>query len=141
MQPWGGRVLLNPPGGLVNEFWAKVLDERGNFDQLVWIGYSLEQLQSLQAAFNLTPLDFPICFTKRRIAFIENEARKAFRITKLLEKGEAPGVSDGARKRATSIRAGKEPPNSPSHSNYIAYLGPDGGDFARVFSAFGKVRA
>jgi hypothetical protein len=135
-----GRVFLNPPGGLVDEFWKKTLAERDNFEQLIWIGYSLEQLQTLQASNEITPLDFPICFTRKRIGFIENEAKKALRIQKLLEKGEAQGASIAARKLAKSIRAGKEPPNSPSHSNYVVYLGFLGEEFKRVFSQFGKVR-
>lgn len=140
MQPWCGRIFHNPPGGLVDAFWKKTLVERDRFEQLVWIGYSLEQLQTLQMDNVVTPLDYPICFTRKRIAFIENEAKKALRIQKLLEKGEAAGASDAARKLAAAIRAGKEPPNSPSHSNYIAYIGPHSERFAEVFGQFGKVR-
>lgn len=137
---WFGCVFLNPPGGLVDEFWKKALSERSHYDQLVWIGYSLEQLQTLQVGNKVTPLDCHICFTSRRIAFVENEAKKALRIQKLLEKGEAPNASKAARDVAARIRAGKEPPNSPSHSNYIAYIGPNAERFRDVFSQFGQVR-
>lgn len=122
-QSWFGCVFLNPPGGLVDEFWKKALTERANYEQLIWIGYSLEQLQTLQTGNAITPLDFPICFTARRIAFVENEAKKAARMAKLTAKGKNPGKS------------------SPSHSNYITYIGPNVEAFTRVFSRFGRVRA
>ena len=60
--------------------------------------------------------------TARRIAFIENEAKKAERIAKMLAAGKQP----------------KEK-SSPSHSNYITYLGPHTKQFYQVFSAFGQV--
>ncbi len=142
MQPtWIGRVFLNPPGGLVDEFWAKLmlmLHYRWT-TQVIWIGYSLEQLQTLQN-HRMTPLDWPTCFTAKRIAFVENEAKKAARIAKLLAQGEAPNAKPAHQKIAASIRAGKEPPNSPSHSNYVTYIGPNVQAFRSVFSKFGVVR-
>jgi hypothetical protein len=137
--PWFGRVLHNPPGGLVDEFWKKAMAERQRYEQMVWVGYSLEQLQTLQVDNAVTPLDYATCFTNRRIAFVENEAKKAARIVKLLAKGEAPNASATARQIAARIRAGKEPPNSPSHSNYITYVGPNADRFREVFSRFGRV--
>lgn len=123
-QIWKGRVFLNPPGGLVPDFWlALMLAWRDkNISEAVWIGYSLEQLQTLQAC-RVTPLDFPICVTSKRIAFVENEAKKAQRIAKLLAAGKQPNLK-----------------SSPSHSNYISYIGPNADRFEAVFSRFGKVR-
>lgn len=139
---WRGNVFLNPPGGLVNEFWVKALLEwqHSRLKQMIWIGYSLEQLQTLQSAGVSSPLMFPMCVPKRRIAFIENEAKKAARIEKLLAQGEKPGASARHQAIAKAIRAGKEPPNSPSHGNYITYVGPDAPGFHRVFRQFGSVR-
>lgn len=128
-RPWHGRVFLNPPGGkgLVNAFWRKAILEwlAGRVDQLVWIGYSLEQLQTLQqAGASDTPLSFPTCFTSKRIAFVENEAKKAER-------------------QAKEIAAGKKPSdkNSPTHSNYISYIGPNVDAFVAEFRQYGQVRA
>lgn len=121
---WHGRVFLNPPGGSVNDFWHKALAERPNYQQLVWIGYSLEQLQTIQqAGADLTPLDFPTCFTSKRIAFIENEAKKAERIAKQLAKGKKPTEK-----------------SSPTHSNYISYIGPNVDAFIAEFSQYGQVK-
>lgn len=141
-QPWFGNVLHNPPGGYVNEFWCKAMAEwqAGRFRQMVFIGYSLEQLQTLQqsgAPFN--PLHFPTCFTSRRIAFIENQAKKALRVQKILAEGDKPGASDAKRKAAARIRAGKEPDNSPSHSNYISYVGHNVTVFKAEFEQYGHV--
>lgn len=142
-QEWHGRIFHNPPGGQVNEFWLKLLKEwrAMHIDQAIWIGYSLEQLQTLQqCGASHTPLNFATCFTSKRIAFIENKAKKAARIEKLLLKGEAPNATKRDKQIAASIRAGNEPPNSPSHSNYITYLGEERERFAENFSQFGQIK-
>jgi hypothetical protein len=124
-QFWRGRVFLNPPGGLVGDFWRKLEAEwrEQRTQQAVWIGYSLEQLQTLQCVGAIwTPLDYPICFTSKRIAFVENEAKKSARMAKLAAAGKKFNEK-----------------SSPSHSNYVAYLGPNAKRFCQVFSAFGQV--
>jgi len=128
---WRGRVFLNPPGGkhpsggsLVNAFWRHLLREylASRVSQAVWIGYSLEQLQTLQnAGADYTPLSFPLCVTRNRIAFIENAAKREARI---------------AKKQA----AGKSTKDSgPTHSNYICYLGPNVLTFAQEFGKHGAI--
>jgi hypothetical protein len=124
---WFGNVFLNPPGGLVARFWIRLAlayDARA-INQAVWIGYSLEQFQTLQGVgASWTPLDFPICVPKKRIAFVENEAKRAARVAKLRAAGKTPN--------------GK---SRPSHANYIAYMGAEVDAFERVFSQFGQVIA
>lgn len=123
---WFGRIFLNPPGGLVGDFWLHLLRQStlGNTKQAIWIGYSLEQLQTLQCVgAPWTPLSFPMCVPNRRIAFIENEAKKAARIAKLLALGKTPNEK-----------------SSPSHANYITYLGDRKERFRDCFSRFGEVR-
>lgn len=72
-QPWSGKVFLNPPGGRgqVKAFWSKLTEHWRNreVEQAIWIGYSLEQLQTLQGCMPWSPLDFSICVPKRRISF------------------------------------------------------------------------
>ncbi len=72
-QVWEGNVFLNPPGGLVPQFWNKLIAEFhcGNVKQAIWVGYSLQQLQTLQNVNEVTPLDFELCFPKKRIQFIK----------------------------------------------------------------------
>lgn len=125
-QAWHGRVFLNPPSGLVRPFWEKLRRQflGQQVAQAVWIGYSLEQLQTLQSGIHgLTPNDFPICVTAKRIAFVENQAKREARIAKLLAQGKKPNLK-----------------SSPSHANYISYLGPNKDRFEAVFSPFGQVR-
>ena len=122
-QRWTGRVFINPPGGLVKECWRKLIDEP--FDQFIWIGYSVEQLQTLQVGRALapTPIDFAMCIPDRRIPFVENEAKKAERIAKMLAAGKKPNDK-----------------SQPSHANYISYGGMEPEKFERVFRQFGQVR-
>lgn len=143
IQPWHGRVFLNPPGGLVPDFWRKAVAEweAQRLEQMIYIGYSLEQLQTLQNAHTLfTPMHFPMAVPAKRIAFVENEAKRAERIAKLIVKGEAPDVSERARKIAAACRLGKPPKDAPSHANFITYVGPNVGAFEAVFVQFGDVR-
>lgn len=67
---WRGRIFLNPPGGLVREFWQELISQwrAGGVTQAIWIGYSLEQLQTLQR-YSYHPLLFPMCVPRKRIAF------------------------------------------------------------------------
>ena len=108
---WAGSVLLNPPGGLVREFWQHLVAEWtiGRVTEAIWIGYSLEQLQMLQR-FDVTPLDFPMCVPRRRIAF----------------------VSPGSSKRS---------PAHGNYITYLPTREPRGlKAFAAEFAAFGRVR-
>jgi hypothetical protein len=159
-QPWRGRLLVNPPGGkgadvgprsfellagvekgrtlkpLVPAFWKHLLSEWAlcHFDQAIWIGYSLEQLQTLQGVTYKSPMDFPICVTAKRIAFIENAAKKLARLE------EIDAVNILRKARGEKLRPRNANGASPSHSNYITYLGTNTEAFERIFSQFGQVR-
>jgi ParB family chromosome partitioning protein len=123
-QDWRGRVFLNPPGGLVPQFWRALVEAHlvARVTQAVWIGYSLQQLQTLQDA-TISPLNYPLCVPNRRIAFVENLAKKDERIAKLIALGKKPNQK-----------------SQPSHANYITYIGPDRDKFADVFTQFGFVK-
>lgn len=105
--PWHGRVFVNPPGDrrgkLVKEFWAKLLWEyyHGRTTEAVWVGFSLEQLVSLQRLEGVRhPLQFPTCIPERRLKF-------------------------GG--------------NSPTHGNYITYVGANEQGFVDEFAGFGLI--
>lgn len=136
---WRGRVFLNPPGTQTAAFWTKLIQQytAGITTQAIWIGYSLEQLQTLQQIPGVSthPLDFPLCIPKRRIAFVENAARR--------DRRYAAWVADPDPDKAPF----KEK-SSPSHANYIVYLEPRLSAvassraiacFEQVFGAFGIV--
>lgn len=121
--PWAGRVFVNPPGGrlVVPAFWRKLMNSLDTIDQAIWIGFSLEQLQTLQGSrARFTPNHFPICITSKQIAFIENAAMRE-------ERKEREGEEFKER-------------TSPTHSNFITYIGPETVLFEAVFSQFGDVR-
>ncbi len=98
-KPWERAVFLNPPGGaLVAKkessdewkayayrygekfntrshavaFWRKLMNERmiGRTKAAVFIGFSIEILQTAQSNGWLSPLDFSICVPKTRICFV-----------------------------------------------------------------------
>lgn len=123
---WSGRVFLNPPSGLVGEFWLKLMAEyhAGRVQQAIWIGYSLEQIQTLQQLDreDFLPIEYDTCYPRARIAFIENVAKRRARFRKLRALGKTPN-----------------PRSQPSHGNYITYLVGRHAAFRRVFSEFGKV--
>lgn len=134
-RPWSGRVFLNPPGGLVAEFWHRMIDawEAREISAAIWIGYSLEQLQTLQGYEVRSPLAFPICIPDRRIAFVESTAKRALRRQALEEENR------GRRREGLELKKWKEAAQ-PSHANYVTYIGRAPARFARVFGAFGEVR-
>jgi hypothetical protein len=75
----GGGVLLNPPGyhKVMNPngaaaWWDKLISEwasDGGAWSAIYIGFSLEQLQTCQSFQSPHPTCFPTCFPRRRIAF------------------------------------------------------------------------
>lgn len=132
-QPWSGRVFVNPPGGMVVEFWIALMVawRHRSIQQAIWMGYSLEQLQTLQPG--RSPIDFPICIPRRRIAFVESDAKRAARLAKIDAENER------RTKRGQVLKARNEKADSPSHGNYITYLGDRPSKFVEIFSAFGAV--
>jgi hypothetical protein len=115
VQPWLGRTFLNPAGGLVREAWQRLMVEYalGDVPAFIWIGYSLEQLQSLQVGSRKrndthrgpTPIEFPICIPRARLRFEDQDGN---------------------------------PQVQPTHANFISYGGPDISRFVETFGIFGK---
>jgi len=70
VQPWAGNVFLNPPGGLVKEFWERLIEHvsTGIVEKAFWVGFSVEQL-CLLADQEFHPMDFSFCVLRKRLAF------------------------------------------------------------------------
>jgi len=134
-RPWSGRVFLNPPGGLVAEFWHRLIDawEARQITAAIWIGFSIEQLQTLQGYEVRSPLAFPFCVPDRRIPFVESAAKREIRRRALLEENR------GRRREGLELKPWKEAA-APSHANYVTYIGRAPARFARVFGEIGEVR-
>jgi ParB family chromosome partitioning protein len=71
------NVFINPPSGkhhrksLMKLFWEKLLAERENglINQAIFVGFSLEQLQTTQNCSQSFG-EFPICLPKSRVKFV-----------------------------------------------------------------------
>jgi hypothetical protein len=102
-------VFLNPPGGLVDAFWSRLIDEikNGNVEKAFWVGFSVEQLCTLIGKAPYHPLDFSTVILRKRVKFT-------------LE------VPDPEKER-------------PSHGNYMTALGVPHHTFAQLFSPMGKI--
>ena len=71
---WHGDVMINPPGGrggLVKEFWSRMIDEYlcDRINSAIWIGFSIDQLQVLQCC-ETSPINYPICIPRRRLNYL-----------------------------------------------------------------------
>ncbi len=116
-RPWAGNLLVNPPGGeqgrLVQAAWMRLIDFwlLGDVAQAIWVGFSLEQLASLQGLtedrFDVktmtkiayeypSPLDFPTLLPRRRLHYQEKK-----------------GLARTTRRS-----------DSPTHASYVSWLPP-----------------
>lgn len=68
--PWFGNVMCNHPGGLTVKFWRKATTS--DADQIMWIGFSNEQLGIL-ADEEAHPSDFSMCYLRKRIPFTRHD--------------------------------------------------------------------
>jgi hypothetical protein len=70
VQEWGGNIFLNPPGGLVPEFWDKLCKSvvDGQVEKAFWVGFSVEQLCQL-SDHQYHPYDFSTVTLRKRLSF------------------------------------------------------------------------
>lgn len=73
------RIFLNPPGGKTGNrsntaiWWAKLVEQLENFDVAIFVGFSLECLQTTQKVGVQPILNFPFCVPERRLSFIRED--------------------------------------------------------------------
>lgn len=139
-QDWYGRMFVNPPsgdrGGLVKAFWDKLMFEYAErkVQSAIWIGFSIDQLQTLQNTFFGGPLQFPICIPRQRLQFVKS-----------MELSLQQDLFSVEQPDSTPILG-----ESPTKPNFIAFLPPVDEDhsisrpcpevFAKTFAKFGEVR-
>ncbi len=77
VKPLSISVFVNPPGGLVNEFWRKLIAgyHAGQFSRCFWVGFSVEQLCTM-ASEDTHPLDYSTCVLRKRLSFIKPDGSK-----------------------------------------------------------------
>lgn len=144
LRPWSGRVFLNPPGGrditgsVQRAWWWRVARswDEGEIDSAIFVAFSIELLQTSQAEpRGPIPLDFPLCFPARRVAYCRALEDAATSQEMLFgDKAEAPQLEVG---------------DSPPHASCIVYLPPRRAlaneclrglaRFRAEFSKFGRV--
>jgi ParB family chromosome partitioning protein len=129
-KPWAGRIFLNPPGGLDDEYqsrqklwWFRLARDwaHGLVEQAIFIGFSLQILQSSQIqSSGPIPLDFPLCVIAQRVKFLKPRGR-----------------------RTRALVVGRQPP----HASCVVFLPPRAarerslriGIFEERFGAMGRV--
>lgn len=113
---WHGRVLLNPPGGVVRSprptsnaalWWAHLWREHmaQRVSEAVFIGFNIECMRTCRGL-----VAYPFVVPHKRLRF---------------DKIDANGV--------------RYTPKHPAHSNVIVYLGENLGRFWRVFGSLGEM--
>ena len=81
-------IYLNPPGGRVGNksktalFWDRLLDHQDKFSHAIFMCFSIEALQVMQAPMMQAPRQgplevFPICIPSKRIKFIREDGKSA----------------------------------------------------------------
>lgn len=112
VSPWWGNVFVNPPGGLIKQFWQKAFENDTScnrwpatyWNQMIWVGFSVEQL-ALIAEEDFHPMDFSFCILRKRLSFTRHDGYKG----------------------------------SPSHANYVCGVKVDHEKFTEQFAPLGRV--
>jgi hypothetical protein len=141
---WGREinVFLNPPGGLVEAFWQKLIEEwaSGVVSKAIWIGFSVEQLATLQDS-DLYPLDFSTMIARKRIPFWYEKLGCLWcglEVPEAKSKDEDLDACPG-RDVHEWVSMGLVKGKGPSHSNYVTGIGIDREIFSTVFGDLGRI--
>lgn len=161
MQEWFGPLFLNPPGksksnpGGSSVWWKKLSVEwsRGTASSRPWsaifVGFSLEILQTAQSHDVLQPLDFATCVPKKRLQFDVHAGDLLERLIDEYEVEMDDKKHDKLEKRIVWLRQqianghDRVPGTSPTHGNIIVCLAYDKATsdrFMHEFSSIGHVR-
>ncbi len=130
------NVHLNPPGGLIREFWDKVLVEP-SVKQCMWYGFAMNQL-NLLADKEVHPTDFSIVYLRKRIPFNPHSTAKCKACKGTGWKFWTGPQNNEACKSCRG--AGKVQGDRPSQANYLCGMGVDPSRFERVYKDLGAVR-
>ena len=131
--PWFGRVFVNPPGDksgkLVKAFWHRACLHALNGGAVLWVGFNIEQLQSLQNGLQPLPngnrcprpIHYPRVIPSSRIRWVPTKA------------AQAKFDAENCKREAAGLR---KTTNSPPHGNYICLLGGDSAMLSRFRARF-----
>lgn len=120
--------FINPPGGLVKEFWRFAVSRYQEGACVFWVGFSLEQLAYLQregamfAGFRRCIPTSRLAFLQDRRSAVESLRKKA---KKLMDDGKpekARRLRERARELASDLEGAPVPGTQPTHANYLILL-------------------
>ena len=124
IQPWGGRMFINPPGDRkghnVTAFWRRLIEHyaAGSVDSAVWVGFSFEQLTYLQNQA-MHPLQFVTLIPTSRIDFLSRMTKCTVETCKIHKPRTSPPHAECNSRQ----RMGPPIPNGqPTHGNYLSLL-------------------
>lgn len=152
LKPWHGPLFVNPPGrsddnpGGASAWWHKLIAEweraSGSWSA-IFVGFSLEILQTCQSKGYLHPLRFPTCVPERRIKFDVNAAKlhTSLAIDETMSHVECVSRMAKRAKVESAMKRGERryPGNSPTHGNFITCVTVDGNVQARFREAFSPI--
>lgn len=139
--PWEGNVFLNPPGGQKmvllgtgfnsnpSLFWAKMMhewDQEKTMRAGIFLGFTLEVLQSSQCVEKYPMLRFPICVPSRRLSFNVPRDLRIVQLMELLARTSADKQKE-IRKKLAEVEASTEelvPGDAPPHANVLVLVPP-----------------
>ena len=128
------NVHINPPGGLIREFWRKTLAEPA-VRQCMWTGFAMNQL-NLLADEIVHPTDFSIVYLRKRIPFVPHSSSRCKACLGVIWHVDDPSIPKCKICKGT----GKVSGDRPSHANYLCGMGVDPSRFERVYKDLGAVR-
>ncbi len=137
---WEGNVFLNPPGGQKmvllktgynsnpSLFWAKMMHEWevGALRAGIFLGFTLEVLQSSQCVEKYPMLRFPICVPSRRLSFNVPRDLRIEQLKELLAKASVDRKKDIQKKLAEAEASTDAllPGDAPPHANVLVLVPP-----------------
>jgi hypothetical protein len=138
LDPWHGRVFCNPPGGKVGRdssqavAWRKMMRE--SIDCGIFVCFNLGFLQVSQSGIGPYPLDFPICYPSKRVAYLVDHLPHPTKS----QPNRKPSKKQIADFEATGLCEGDSPPGA----SCIVFVPPKSGsvdEFVRQFKPLGRV--
>lgn len=140
--PWHGRIFCNPPGGKHGKAsnqkraWFRLASEyrAGRVTAAIFVCFDLGLLQITQhapPAGLALPLDFPICYPARRIAYLTD--------TLPGPTPKRPARKPSARQLEDHAETGLCDGEAPPHCSCVVGVGVDGEVMRAAFERVGRV--
>lgn len=120
--------FINPPGGLVREFWQFACDRYEEGSAVFWVGFALEQLTYLQMRGALFP-GFRRLLPPRRLAFLRRPGDVFEDYNRRIKEATSTAKREALFAQRDRFYARHQDPNgppvkgaSPTHPNYLLLM-------------------